>query len=628
MTVACDYIIIQELPGHVPQTTLDVQKIRNDFPILRRKVHGRALVYLDNAASTQKPRAMIDALKRFYERDYANIHRGVHLLSQVATDAYENARVKVQRQLGAADSREVIFTRGTTEAINLVAATYGRQHVGAGDEVLITAMEHHSNIVPWQMLCQEKGARLRVAPISDAGELILDELEKLLGPRTKMVSVAHVSNVLGTVNPVARIIEMAHARGIAVLVDGAQSMPHMKIDVQALDCDFFAFSGHKMYGPSGIGALYGKRALLEEMPPYQGGGEMISSVTFEKTVFNDLPYKFEAGTPSIADGVALGATIDYLNQIGIDNIAAYERELLEYATAELARVPGLRIIGTAAEKSGVISFVLEGIHPHEIGTILDIEGIAIRTGHHCAQPLMERYGLAATARASLAMYNTKHEIGALVGGLQKVIEHQRVSIPWSVPPEPEADSVADIPEEPVEEEPVEVEPPPALGPYPSDEEVLSSSNLRELYSDMIKDHGYKPRNFRRQDDANHQARGQNPLCGDQLTVYLNVDRGRIKDVSFLGKGCAISTASASIMTQTLKGKTLEEAEQIFQQFHKLLTLGLDPNGSEEALGKLMVFSGVRKFPVRVKCATLPWHTLHAALEEQKEATASRMVTTE
>ena len=419
---ACKYIIIREMPGEKRQVMLDVDRLRRDFPILQRKVHGRQLVYLDNAASSQKPRQVIQSLKRFYESDYANIHRGVHLLSQVATDAYEAARVKAQRFINAGCHCEVIFTRGATEGINLVAATYGRQHVKAGDEILITAMEHHSNIVPWQMLCKEKGAKLRVAPVSDKGELILEEFEKLLTPRTRLVGVVHVSNVLGTVNPVGQIIKMAHAQGIPVLVDAAQSAPHLGLDVRALDCDFLALSSHKMYGPTGIGVLYGKRALLEKMPPYQGGGDMIASVTFEETIYNDLPYKFEAGTPNIADVVAFGAAIDYINQIGIANIAAHEHELLEYATAALAEVPGLRIIGEAEEKSGAISFVMEGIHPHDIGTILDREGIAIRTGHHCAQPLMERFGVPATARASFGMYNTKHEINALVSALHKTIE--------------------------------------------------------------------------------------------------------------------------------------------------------------------------------------------------------------
>jgi cysteine desulfurase / selenocysteine lyase len=401
---------------------LDVERVRRDFPILHQKVHGKPLVYLDNAATSQKPIPVIEAEKRFYENDNSNIHRGVHELSERSTRAYEETRVKVQRFLNAAESREIIFLRGTTEAINLVAQTYGRQNVGAGDEVLITAMEHHSNIVPWQMLAEEKGAKLCVAPINDAGELILEEFEKLLGPRTRLVAVAHVSNALGTINPVAKIVELAHARRVPVLVDGAQAAPHREVDVRALDCDFYAFSGHKVFGPTGVGVLYGKARLLEAMPPYQGGGDMISSVTFAKTIYNVIPHKFEAGTPNIAGVVGLGAAIDYLNGLGFENIAAYEEELLEYATQVISKLPGVHIIGTAKEKSAVISFVMEGIHPHDVGTVLDQEGIAVRTGHHCAQPVMHRFGVPATTRASLAFYNTKEEIDALAAGIRKVKE--------------------------------------------------------------------------------------------------------------------------------------------------------------------------------------------------------------
>jgi cysteine desulfurase / selenocysteine lyase len=403
-------------------TTLDVAAIRADFPILGSSIHGKPLVYLDNAASAQKPRAVIDAERRVYEETYANVHRGVHSLSMRATDLYEAARAKVQRLLNAASHKEIIFTRGTTEAINLVAASYGRQHLGPGDEVLITGLEHHSNIVPWQMICDEKGARLRVAPLTDAGEVPLDEIERLISDRTKIVSVAHVSNALGTVLPVRQIVGMAHAKGAVVLVDGAQAAPRLPVDVQALGCDFYAFSGHKLYGPSGIGALYGRADHLMKMPPYQGGGDMILSVSFEKTVYNDIPYKFEAGTPNIAGAIALGAAVEYLMGIGLEAIHGYEDDLLSYGTERLATVEGLRMIGTAREKTGVLSFVLEGAHPHDIGTVLDYEGIAIRTGHHCAQPVMERFGIPATARASLAFYNTRAELDALVAGLGKVRE--------------------------------------------------------------------------------------------------------------------------------------------------------------------------------------------------------------
>lgn len=401
---------------------VSVESCRFHFPLLRRQVNGKPLVYLDNAATSQKPQVVIDAMIRYYYEENSNIHRGVHYLSERATEAYEAARVKVQRFLNARSIKEVIFVRGTTEAINLVASSYGRKVLKADDEVLISAMEHHSNIVPWQLVCEEKGARLRVIPMNDAGELLLDEYEKLLNERTKIVAVTHVSNALGTVNPIKQMVAIAHARGIPVLVDGAQAVPHMKVDVQNLDCDFYAFSAHKMFGPTGVGILYGREELLEAMPPYQGGGDMIKSVTFEKTIFNDLPLKFEAGTPNIAGGIGLGAAIDYMNAMDMSAVMAYEHELLEYATSKLLEIPGLRIIGTAKEKAGVISFVLEGVHPHDIGTILDYEGVAIRTGHHCAQPVMQRFGVPATARASFAFYNTKDEVDVLVRAVRKVKE--------------------------------------------------------------------------------------------------------------------------------------------------------------------------------------------------------------
>lgn len=402
--------------------SFDVERVRKDFPALDQKVHGKPLVYLDNAATSQKPLAVIEAEDHFYRHDCSNIHRGVHELSERATRSYEDARVTAQRFLNARESKEIIFVRGTTEAINLVASSFGRKNVKAGDEILITAMEHHSNIVPWQILCEEKGAKLRVAPINDRGELLFDEFVNLLGPKTRLVAAAHVSNVLGTINPAREIIEAAHRKDIPVLLDGAQAAPHLAVDVRDLDCDFYTFSGHKLYGPTGVGVLYGKADLLDAMPPYQGGGDMISSVTFEKTIYNTLPYKFEAGTPNIAAGIALGAAIDYLKVIGLENVAAYEDDLLAYATEAISRIPRLKIIGTAEKKAGVISFVMEGIHPHDVGTILDQEGIAVRTGHHCAQPLMERFGIPATSRASLAFYNTKAEIDALVAGIHKVKE--------------------------------------------------------------------------------------------------------------------------------------------------------------------------------------------------------------
>ncbi|HTO87063.1 MAG TPA: cysteine desulfurase [Thermoanaerobaculia bacterium] len=403
-----------------PKAALDVGAVRKDFPILARRVHGKPLVYLDNAATTQKPRAVIDAEREVYEHSYANIHRGVHLLSVEATDAYEKAREKVRDFLHAAESKEIVFTRGTTEAINLVAATYGRRNVGPGDEVLITAMEHHSNIVPWQLLCAETGGKLRVAPMNERGELLLEEFGRLLSDRTRIVAVPHVSNALGTLNPIREIVRMAHQRGIPVLVDGAQAVPRLPVDVREMDCDFYALSGHKMYGPSGIGVLYGKARHLSAMPPYQGGGDMIASVTFEKSTWNVLPYKFEAGTPNIAGAIALGTAVDYVQALGMEAIARHEDSLLASATERVAAIPGLRIIGTAREKAGVLSFTIEGVHPHDIGTVLDREGVAVRTGHHCAQPVMEFFKVPATARASFGLYNTPEDVDALVAGIGQV----------------------------------------------------------------------------------------------------------------------------------------------------------------------------------------------------------------
>ena len=406
----------------IPTAPLDVEQIRQDFPILLRTVRGKPLVYLDNAATTQKPRRVLDALARYYAKGNANIHRGVYMLSEEATKAYDGARKKVQAFLNARACSEIIFTRNSTESINLVAQSFGRKNVGPGDEILITHMEHHSNIVPWQLLCEQSNARLRVAPIDDRGQLRLDELERLMGPRTKLVAVVHLSNSLGTVNPVGEIVEIAHRREIPVLIDGSQAAYHMPVDVQALGCDFYVFTGHKLYGPTGIGVLYGREALLEAMPPYQGGGDMIRSVTFDKTTYADLPNKFEAGTPHIAGAVGLGAAIDYISSVGFERIAAHEQDLLAYGTAALSGVPGLRLIGTADHKASILSFVLKGAHPHDVGTIVDSEGVAIRTGHHCTQPVMERFGVPATARASVAMYNTREELDVLVSALDLVRE--------------------------------------------------------------------------------------------------------------------------------------------------------------------------------------------------------------
>jgi cysteine desulfurase/selenocysteine lyase len=402
--------------------TFDIKKIRQDFPNLHMNVRGKPLVYLDNGATTFKARPVIDALNAHYTQGVANVHRGVHYLSEMATEDYEQARVKIQKFLNASKVSEIIFTRGTTEAINLVAQSYGRTFLKTGDEIVISAMEHHSNIVPWQMLCEQTGAVLKIAPINLQGELIFEEYVKLLSSRTKIVSVVYVSNSLGTINPVREIIEAAHKFNAIVLIDGAQAVSHSKIDVQALNCDFFAFSGHKLFGPTGIGVLYGKEKLLEKMPPYQGGGDMISSVTFEKTIYNVLPYKFEAGTPHIAGAIGLGAAVDYVQSVGFDAIGTYKKEILDYGNKVLQSIPGLRLIGTAKHKASVLSFVVDGIHPHDLGTIVDTEGVAIRTGHHCTQPVMKFFGIPATARASLAFYNTKEELDALVKAIGKAKE--------------------------------------------------------------------------------------------------------------------------------------------------------------------------------------------------------------
>ena len=415
--------MVQAVDSVAPaEVTWDVERIRADFPVLHQTVNGKPLVYLDNAASSQVPQVVIARGSVYLEQEHSNIHRGVHYLSQRATTAYEGAREKVKRFINAREARECIFVRGATEGINLVMYGYGRKFIGAGDEIIISAMEHHANIVPWQMLCEEKGARLRVIPMNDAGELLLDEYDALLNGRTKLVGVVHVSNALGTINPVKQMIAQAHKYGVPVIVDGAQAAPHMPVDVQDLDADFYVFSGHKMYAPTGSGIVYGKAELLEKMNPFQGGGDMIKTVTFEKTVYADLPNKLEAGTPAIASQIGLGAAIDYLNSIGREQAAAHEAELLRYATERISAIEGVRIVGTAKEKASVLSFVIDDIHPHDIGTILDQEGIAVRAGHHCAQPVMQRFNVPATARASFAFYNTKEEVDVLARTIERVIE--------------------------------------------------------------------------------------------------------------------------------------------------------------------------------------------------------------
>jgi cysteine desulfurase/selenocysteine lyase len=413
---------VREILAPQSQRSFDVHRVRKDFPLLNMKVHGKPLIYLDNGATSQKPQAVIDALNRYYTTENSNIHRGVHYLSERATAAYEAARQKIQGFLNAASPQEIIFVRGTTEAINLVVQSYGRTFLREGDEIIISAMEHHSNIVPWQILCGQVGAKLRVIPINHDGELVIDEYRRLLNDKTKFVSITHVSNALGTVVPVKEVVDLAHARGVPVLVDGAQGVPHFKVDVRDIGCDFYAFSGHKLFGPTGVGILYGRSEMLDSMPPYQGGGDMISVVTFEKTHYNVLPYKFEAGTPNIAGGIGLGAAIDYLDSLDWDQVAEHERDVLAYGTAMVSSVPGLRIIGTAKEKAGVISFVLDQVHAHDVGTILDQEGVAVRAGHHCAMPVMQRFGVPATTRASFAFYNSREEIDLLVQAIQRALK--------------------------------------------------------------------------------------------------------------------------------------------------------------------------------------------------------------
>ena len=426
-----------------PRSTFDVERIRADFPILKQTVHGKPLIYFDNAATTQKPQVVLDAIANYYKTENANVHRGAHHLSELATDAYEAARVTAQKFLGAHCLREIIFTRGATEAINLVASSYGRAHVQAGDEIIVTWMEHHSNIVPWQHLCHERGAHLRVVPITDSGELRLDEFEKMLSPRTKLVAVVHVSNALGTVNPVRRVIELAHQSGVPVLIDGAQAVPHIRVDVQDLDCDFYVFSGHKIYGPTGIGVLYGKARHLELMPPYQGGGDMIRTVSFDKTTYNELPHKFEAGTPNIAGAIGLGAALDYVDKVGLEAIAAHEQQIVRFAGECLADIPGVRMIGTAPDKAAALSFVVDDppLSALDVGTRLDLDGIAVRTGHHCCMPLMERFGIAGTARASFAMYNTRAEVETFAQALKTIVAEASARRRHEVPKPPAEQTV-------------------------------------------------------------------------------------------------------------------------------------------------------------------------------------------
>jgi cysteine desulfurase/selenocysteine lyase len=543
---------------------LDVERVRKDFPILQQEVHGKPLVYLDSAATSQKPRAVLEALDRYYEQDNANVHRGVHRLSERATQSYEAAREKVQRFVNAAHAHEIVFVRGTTEAINLVAQTFGRTRLRAGDEIVVTVMEHHSNIVPWQMLCEEKGAVLRVAPMDDDGTLLVDELDRLIGPRTKLLALGHVSNALGSIHPVRRIVELAHRRNVSVLLDGAQAVPHLAVDVQALGCDFYAFSGHKLFGPTGIGVLYGRSELLEEMPPWQGGGDMISSVSFEKTTYNKLPYKFEAGTPDIAGAIGLGAAIDYVRSLGRD-LRARAR-------------PALPCHQGAARRPGPAA------HRHREG---EGQRALLRARRHPpprrrdrARPRRDRHPHRPPLRAALdAAPGSRGHRARLARPLQHPRGRRR----------------------------------PGRGPAQGPGGLRVKSELRDLYQEVVIDHSKNPRNFRKPEGANRSAEGMNPLCGDEITVHVKLAGDVIQDIGFQGAGCAISKASASMMTAALKNKTKAEAEALFERVHSMLTEGPKSKVNAEELGKLAALSGVWEFPVRVKCASLAWHTLRSAL---------------
>lgn len=563
---------------------LDVERIRADFPILEQKVHGKPLIYLDNAATSQKPQAVLDAMQHYYEHDNANVHRGVHVLSQRATDSYEQVRAKVQRFVHANCVREIIFTRGTTEAINLVAQSFGRQRVGAGDEVLITWMEHHSNIVPWQMLCQEKSACLRVVPVTPSGELDLDELDKLLTSRTKILALTHVSNVLGTINPVKEIIALAHKRGIPVLLDGAQAVPHLAVDVQDLDCDFYAFSSHKLYGPTGIGILYGKAVHLEAMPPWQGGGDMIRSVTLERTAYAERPHKFEAGTPAIAEAIGLGAAIDYVTEIGLGDIEAHERRLLERATGHLREIPGLRLVGTADHKAAVISFVLEDppMSALDLAGRLDLEGIAVRNGHHCCQPLMDRFGISGTARASFCVYNTLAEADALGGAIRRIAQSMKKKT--SGAPMPASSEVT---------YPLPV----ATSPQKAAEEIAEVFEFLDDWSDRyqhILELGQKllplPEKFKTEENRVH---------GCQSTVFMTLRRrpGTKDVIEFLADSDAdIVRGLLAILQRLFSGQHARDIEA-FDVAGFFARVGLDSNltlgrrnGLAEMVKKIKIFA--------------------------------------
>ena len=547
----------------------DAGAVRADFPLLQSARDGRRLLYLDSAATTQKPRPVIDAVCEFYAAGNANVHRGLHSLGEAATAQFEAVRGKAQRFLHASTPEEIVFTRGTTDGINLVAQAFGRRFIEAGDEILITAMEHHSNIVPWQILCRERGALLRVAPLDEMGRIEIDRFEALLSGRTKLAALVHVSNVLGTINPIGQLIDLAHQAGAKVLVDGAQSVGHIPVDVTALDCDFFVCSGHKMLGPTGTGLLYGKAALLDAMPPYQGGGDMVLAVSFDETTYKAAPHKFEAGTPNIAGLVGLGAAIDYLKACGIERVAAHEETLAAHGAALLASVDGLRVLGSAGGKTPIWSFLIDGVHPHDVAQVLDAEGIAIRAGDHCAQPLVAHFGVSATARISLALYDTIEELEAMTAALHRVRAGVR--------------------------------------------------GRRSLYHEVIVEHSGNPRNFRDMADATCQAEGHNELCGDHLSVFLKLNDGAIADASFSGTGCAIARAAASLMTTELKGKTEESAKVLSDEFGRFIAEEPDAPVNTRLLGSLAALREVREYPVRAKCARLAFHTMLEALAQHSES---------
>ena len=548
----------------------NADSVRADFPLLQTQRDGCPLLYLDSAATTQKPQAVIDAVRDFYATSNANVHRGLYALGEAATAQFEAVRVKAQRFLHAPTPEEVIFTHGTTDGINLVAQALPPRLLGRGDEILITAMAHHSNIVPWQVLCRERGCVLRVAPLDEAGRIEIDRFEELLSEKTKLVALTHVSNVLGTINPIRPLIDLAHQAGAMVLVDGAQSVGHIRVDVTALDCDFFACSGHKMLGPTGTGLLYGKREVLEAMLPYQTGGDVVLTVSFDDTTFKDIPHKFEAGTPNIAGVVGLGAAIDYLDAQGVANIAAHERTLAAQGTSALESVDGLRLLGSHDDKTPIWSFVVEGVHPHDVAQILDDEGIAIRAGHHCAQPLLAHFGVFATARISLALYNTVEELETVAAALGNV----RTGV----------------------------------------------SKRGALYQKVIVDHSAHPRNFHDMVGATRQAEGHNALCGDHLTVSVNLKDGVIAKAAFSGRSCAIARSAASLMTTEVKGKTGESARALCEEFERFVADEPGAPVNSRALGGLVALREVREYPVRIKCATLPFHTLLAALAQNDGST--------